>query len=230
MTACLTRAAPLVSAAAAARPRCLAAAAAAPRPALAPAGLRGSSLCGTPLAARTAAVAAPTGRRQVAVAASWNRNSSPEIPDRVVAALPYLIPLLDGLRYGKFFLVQFPQFSTLLLPLEPLIRLYFSVPFAGLVVFFAVYLGIINNPNFTRYVRFNAMQAILLDIILILPGLIESIVRPPMGGPGLQVYITLYNTIFLFLFACVAYGMGSCATGQTARLPIVADAADAQVR
>ena len=65
MTACITRAAPLVSAAAAARPRCLAAAAAAPRPALAPAGLRGSSLCGTPLAARTAAVAAPTGRRQV---------------------------------------------------------------------------------------------------------------------------------------------------------------------
>ncbi len=35
------------------------------------------------------------------------------------------------------------------------------------------------------------LQAILLDIILILPGLIESIVRPPMAGPGLQVYITL---------------------------------------
>ena len=34
-------------------------------------------------------------------------------------------------------------------------------------------------------------QAILLDIILIFPGLLESIFRPPMGGPGLQVYITL---------------------------------------
>ena len=38
------------------------------------------------------------------------------------------------------------------------------------------------------------------------------------------------NTIFLFLFACVAYGVGSCLAGQTARLPLVADAADAQVR
>lgn len=46
----------------------------------------------------------------------------------------------------------------------------------------------------------------------------------------LFVSLCSYNTIFLFLFACVAYGMGSCATGQTARLPIVADAADAQVR
>jgi hypothetical protein len=26
--------------------------------------------------------------------------------------------------------------------------------------------GIINNPSFSRYVRFNAMQAVLLDIIL----------------------------------------------------------------
>ena len=51
-----------------------------------------------------------------------------------------------------------------------------------------------------------------------------------MGGPGLQLYITTYNSIFLFLFACVAYGVGSCLVGQTARLPLVADAADAQVR
>ena len=98
MAACLGRTAPAVSAAAAARrPRCLAgraAAVAAPRPTLAPIGLRSSSLCGTVLAPRIAAVAAPGGRRQVAVAASWNRNSSPDVPDRVVAALPYLIPLL----------------------------------------------------------------------------------------------------------------------------------------
>lgn len=47
--------------------------------------------------------------------------------------------------------------------------------------------------------------------------------------PCLQLYISLYNTIWLFVFACVAYGVGSCLTGETARLPIVGDAADAQV-
>jgi len=59
----------------------------------------------------------------------------------------------------------------------------------------------------------------------------------PADPPGFLLLPSLppspcssYNTIFLFLFACVAFGMGSCATGQTARLPIVADAADAQVR
>ena len=170
-------------------------------------------------------------------------------------------------------------------------RLYFSVPFAGLVAFFAVYLvrgrsnrwggcreltlqldqcapggrlprptpcsacppawppapqGIVNNPRWSYFVRFSAMQvaacptywpagaavhvlsrpgsapcpapasctacaacfsnacasahaahtphtphtaqAVLLDVILILPGLVESILRPGgMGGLGLQV-------------------------------------------
>ena len=41
---------------------------------------------------------------------------------------------------GKFFLVQFPQAAQLLLPLDPIIRLYFSFPLAGLIVFFAIYL------------------------------------------------------------------------------------------
>ena len=102
--------------------------------------------------------------------------------------------------------------------------------YCRLIAFFAVYIGIINSPNFNRYVRFNAMQAVLLDIVLILPGLIESVLRVrPMGGPGLQLYITGYNTIFIFIFACVVYGVGSCMAGANARLPLVADAADAQI-
>jgi hypothetical protein len=89
------------------------------------------------------------------------------VPDRVVSALPYLLPLFDSLRYGKFLFLQFPLFASVLTPFEPLMRVYFSVPFAGTIAFFAVYLGIINSPqNFSRYVRFNAMQAVLLDIIL----------------------------------------------------------------
>ena len=35
-----------------------------------------------------------------------------------------------------------------------------------LVVFFGIYLGIVNNQSLDRSVRFNALQAVLLDIIL----------------------------------------------------------------
>jgi hypothetical protein len=34
------------------------------------------------------------------------------------------------------------------------------------IVFLGVYSGIINNPNFSKFVRYNAMQAVLLDVLL----------------------------------------------------------------
>jgi hypothetical protein len=34
------------------------------------------------------------------------------------------------------------------------------------IVFLAVYSGIVNNYNLGRFIRFNAMQAVLLDILL----------------------------------------------------------------
>lgn len=99
-------------------------------------------------------------RRSFAVSARY--NSSPEIGERIIGSLPYLVPLFDGvklswsfiragmkackatsclqccvrfagLRYGKFLFLQFPLFGQILAPLDPLIRLYFSFPFARYV-------------------------------------------------------------------------------------------------
>ena len=42
-------------------------------------------------------------------------------------------------------------------------QIYFGVPFASVAIFFGLYLGLVNNPGtFSRFVRFNAQQAILL--------------------------------------------------------------------
>ena len=101
-------------------------------------------------------------------------RAKPDIGDRVIASVPYLLPLLDGLRYGKFFFREFPQTYVLLAPLEPLIKAYYTLPFASLVVFFGLYYGIVQNYNFSRFVRFQAMQTILLDILLIIPSLLEN--------------------------------------------------------
>ncbi|KAK9819548.1 hypothetical protein WJX74_009907 [Apatococcus lobatus] len=150
--------------------------------------------------------------------------------DRAIASLPYLVPLFDGLKYGKFVFMQYPIFMRFLAPLDPLVRLYFGFPFASLIVFFAIYSGIVQNQSFSRYVRYNGMQSILLDILLILPSLLERVFPTPMGGPGLQIFIQIYNTIFLFVFICVSYGIGSCLLGKTPRLPLISDAANQQVR
>ena len=44
----------------------------------------------------------------------------------------------------------------------------------------------------------------------VLPGLLESLFRPPMSGPGLQLYINAYNSVWVFVFVCVAYAVVRC--------------------
>lgn len=60
-----------------------------------------------------------------------------------------------------------------------------------------------------------------------LPGLFENLFRPPTSGIGLQVYINIYNSIWLFVFVSVAYGVVSarktCCMQYFIHLPSTAD-------
>ena len=149
------------------------------------------------------------------------------IPDRIVALLPYVVPLLDGLRYSRFFFSQFPQAIVLLTPLQPIASMYFRIPFAGLISFFAIYMGMAENRSLSRFVRFNAMQAIILDICLVLPGMIEYVLSPGrLAGAGFELYKMCYNSVWLFVLFAFALAAIGCLSGQTYKLPFIGDAAD----
>jgi hypothetical protein len=64
------------------------------------------------------------------------RETGIEPAQRIVAGLAYLLPLLDGIRYGRFLFLQFPVTEVILQPILPLVQLYNSVPFSSLVAFF----------------------------------------------------------------------------------------------
>jgi hypothetical protein len=40
--------------------------------------------------------------------------------------------------------LEFPQAQLLFLPLQPILQLYTTVPFASVIVFFGLYLGIVQ--------------------------------------------------------------------------------------
>mmetsp|Transcript_15792 Transcript_15792/g.38441 ORF Transcript_15792/g.38441 Transcript_15792/m.38441 type:complete len:266 (+) Transcript_15792:265-1062(+) len=152
------------------------------------------------------------------------------IPDRVVGLLPYIMPLLDGLRYSRFFFQQFPQTIFLMAPLQPIASMYFSIPFASMICFFAIYLGVAENRSLSRFVRFNAAQAIILDICLVLPGMVEYVLDPGMmSGLMLTGYKMCYNAIWLFVVGAFVLAALSCITGNTFKLPFIGDAAEARV-
>ena len=156
-----------------------------------------------------------------------------DFSERAIAALVYMLPLLDGLKYSKFLFMQAPALSLVLLPIAPLIQLWGSLGFLQVIVFFGTYLGVVQNQNMKRFVRFNAQQAVLLDILLIVPDLLTRTFQGidgsgPTGGVGLQAEILFFNTVFFFTYLSCTAGAVQSARGKTIKLPLIGDAAEAQ--
>ncbi|KAL1821432.1 hypothetical protein DCAR_0417843 [Daucus carota subsp. sativus] len=166
--------------------------------------------------------------RKLSISAKSDDNESVDAPDRLISAICYFYPFFDGVQYGKYVITQFTPIQTLLQPLIPAIRVFKSFPFNGFLVFLTLYFVVVRNSNFSRYVRFNTMQAIVLDVLLIFPDLVERSFSP-RDGVGLDLMMSLDSTVFLFLLVCLIYGSSSCLFGQVPRLPIVAEAAERQV-
>lgn len=160
--------------------------------------------------------------------AKSNGSDSADVPDRLISALCYFYPFFDGIQYGKYVITQFYPLQAIVQPLVPAIRVFKSFPFNGFLVFLTLYFVVVRNPNFSKYVRFNTMQAVVLDVLLIFPDLLERGFNPK-DGLGFDLIISLDSTVFLFLLVCLIYGSSSCLLGQIPRLPIVAEAADRQV-
>ncbi|XP_078435219.1 chloroplast import component Tic20-II [Wolffia australiana] len=149
--------------------------------------------------------------------------------ERLFSSLAYALPFFNSLHYGRFLFARFPPMALAIEPLLPLLAAYRAVPYASFVAFFALYLGVVRNPSFSRYVRFNAMQAVVLDVFLALPTLFQRILGTPSGGIGFQILEWGYNGIFVFAVASFLYGVAACVLGKTPYLPIVASAADRQL-
>ncbi|XP_022714702.1 protein TIC 20-II, chloroplastic-like [Durio zibethinus] len=155
-------------------------------------------------------------------------NPTPAI-DRLISAAAYALPFFNSLQYGRYLFIQYPQLGTLFDPLLPLLSLYKSVPYASFVAFFALYLGLVRNPSLSHYVRFNSMQAVTLDVLLVVPLLLTRILNPGRAGLGYRLMVWGHTGVFVFSLLCFVYGVVWSILGRTPYLPFVADAAGRQV-
>ena len=149
--------------------------------------------------------------------------------DRSFAALIYLFPLVYSLPFGILLLSQFPWLYQFFSPLIAIYGITNSLPFASLIIFFGLWFAVIRNDNVSYFIRLNAMQAILMNIIQILFSLIMSILIPAFGAQGLLTE-TLSNTIFMGSVAACFYGIFRSIQGEYAELPVLSDAASSQIR
>ena len=85
---------------------------------------------------------------------SGGQRGTPEIADRLLGALPYILPFLNAFVYARFLYTTVPMVRMALKPVMPAIAAYSSLPFASFIAFFALYLGMINNTSLSRFVRY----------------------------------------------------------------------------
>ncbi|MEH2079849.1 MAG: Tic20 family protein [Nostoc sp.] len=157
---------------------------------------------------------------------SWRGSTT--VSDRIFASLPYLLPLIEVFVFGRYLFLEFPPLQLLFLPLLPLLRIYYGVRYAGMIIFFALFLLVVRNEKISHFVRFNTMQAILLDIIIFLFSILTDVVGlVPSGGFAIQ---TLSTTIFIGIVGAVTYSVIQSVSGRYAEIPAISDAVYMQVR
>jgi len=122
---------------------------------------------------------------------------------------------------------QFPLLQVLALPALPVITLQQAIPFGGLVLFLALFLLVVRNSKVPYLIRFNVLQAILLDIVLVLLTLAFDTLLGPLGGSF--AVRTLENTIFLGTLVLVLFALVQSLRGKEAEIPTVSEAVRMQL-
>ncbi|PIN23219.1 hypothetical protein CDL12_04081 [Handroanthus impetiginosus] len=170
-------------------------------------------------------------RRALPRPTTTTRCSYTPIPatDRLISAASYFLPFFNGLQYGRFLFAKYPILATPFEPLLPLVSLYHSLPYASFITFFGFYIGVVRNPKLSHYARFNALQALVLDVLLVVPVLLQRIISPGQSGIGLKLTAWAHTGLFTIVVASFVYGLVFSILGKTPYLPFVAEAAGRQL-
>jgi hypothetical protein len=146
---------------------------------------------------------------------------------RLLALLAYLLPWSDGLPFGRSLSNLIPALQWLSLPALPVLLLEQAVPFGGFLLFLVLFLGVVRNQRVPYYLRFNVLQAILLDIVLVVLSLAFNLLLAPLGGNF--AVRTVANTVFLGVLVLVAFAVVQCLRGKEAEIPSLSEAVRMQL-
>jgi len=156
-----------------------------------------------------------------------------EIPlwQRVIAPLVYLLPWSDAIPFGLGMdgvFNQVPLLRLLIVPAVPFIQLNRGVPFGGLLLFFVLFLAVVRNPKVPYFLRFNTLQALMTDIVLIVLSFGFSILLQPLASGSLLIG-TLSSTIVIAVLAILVFALVECLRGREPDLPGISQAARMQL-
>jgi len=109
--------------------------------------------------------------------------------------------------------------KILLLLTFPIAIIEKSLPFGSFLLFIILFAGLVRNPNVPYFVRFNACQALLIDIALII---ISYLLR-------IFPIVELGSIIFIFTLCIFIYSISQCIYGVEPEIPLISKSARMQI-
>jgi hypothetical protein len=145
---------------------------------------------------------------------------------RVKACIPYILPLLDGDQFGSYMYERIPilgMMDDILLGFS--VQTFQNVPFLGIGLFLLLSLGTTRNTELPRVLRFNAQQAILIDVALIIPQLFGE----ALAGEDIPRYLMepATNLVYYSYMSMILYSITSNLRGKKPdSIPFISVAAE----
>ncbi len=146
---------------------------------------------------------------------------------KILGVILYMIPWADSLTFGNHLYIKYPFTQIIQIPAIPIILIERSIPFGNLLLFLAIFIGLIRNSKISYFLRFNAMQSLLINIGIIIVSFIFEIIFSPFLNS--LIIRTFSSTLFISLFSVIIYCVWSCTQGKEPDLPIISEATKMQL-
>ena len=151
----------------------------------------------------------------------------PSILARTSGVLLYMIPWSDSLTFGNHLYIKYPLIQIIQIPAIPIILIERSIPFGNFLLFLSIFIGLVRNTKVSYFLRFNALQSLLINIGIIIINFIFQIFLSPFTNT--LIIRTFSSTILISIFSIITYCVWSCSQGNEPNLPGISQATKMQL-
>ena len=151
----------------------------------------------------------------------------PSLGAKTLAVLLYMIPWSDCLKFGTHLYAKYPFTQIIQVPAIPIFLIEGTLPFGNLLIFLAIFIGLVRNSKVSYFLRFNALQSLLINIGIIIIGFVYEIIFSPFLD-SLTVK-TFSSTLLISFLSITVYCVWACTQGNEPDLPIISQATKMQL-
>jgi len=142
-----------------------------------------------------------------------------QIFQRLSSVFLYTLPLNASIPFGYYLFSKYSFLKILEFLTFPIAIIEKALPFGSFLLFIILFAGLVRNPNVPYFVRYNACQALLINIALIIISYLLIIL--PISELG--------SIIFIFTLCIFIYCIYQCIYGVEPEIPFISKSVRMQI-